>query len=171
METLNIVTGKELHWSEWTTNHVEPLYGITNDEFLDIAAQFKFMERSLPHPEAVEFMHRLDEAGLEIVILTARAWHPRAHAITSGWLNMHGLIHHRVEVCGIFDNKADYIRHMDNVLMTIDDSQTHCNRFNAMATNRPEHVFAYGMPWNVNVDPGVIRINSMQDVHNYIEGL
>ena len=116
-------------------------------------------------------MRRLRDAGIETTILTARGWHPRGAEITKSWFELYDIPYTDIQVCQLHECKSDYIRRMDNVLFTIDDAKSHCNKYNAMAENRPEFVFAYAMKWNEGVDDGVIRINNLHDVGNYIEGL
>lgn len=169
---LNEMTGKRQHWTGWTKLDVESIYGITNDSFLEIAGEKKLLEKSRPHPEAASFMTRLMAAGLHVTVLTARSWHPRASAMTKNWLDLYEIPFHDIVVCSIEDDKADYIRHMDNVLFTVDDSVRHCNTYAAMTENRPDYVFAYDMPWNRKVvDETVIPITNLHQVEKYIEGL
>lgn len=172
MESLNELTGRNSHWSTWEELKVETLYGLEGvDTFLEIAHEQKLLEKSRPHPETVSFMHRLFDGGISTTILTARGWHPGAERITRHWLGLYGIPYNSLKVCQLHECKADYIRHTKNVLFTIDDSMKHCNAYNAMKKNRPEFVFAYAMKWNEGVDDGVIRINNLHDVGNYIEGL
>ena len=117
-------------------------------------------------------MRWLVERGIVVKFLTARSWHPRAEAMTADWLRRHKICFDEIIVCSIEDDKADYIRHMDNVLFTVDDSVRHCNNYSAMPDNRPEFVFAYEMPWNRNVvDQNVIPIKDLFEIQNHIEGL
>lgn len=171
METMTRVAGKEVHWSKWDILSMDYVYGITNDEFLEIAQETMLLERSVPHPEAREFMYRLFDADIETTILTARAWHPRARAITEHWLGLYNIPYTNLVLCGLDESKTDYISRMENVLFTVDDSKRHCNGFAALTHNRPKFVFTYDMPWNTNVDEGVIRIKNLLEVGNYIEGL
>jgi hypothetical protein len=57
--------------------------------------------------------------------------------------------------------------------LTIEDSPTQSNNYARMETNKPEYVFAYHMPWNTGdvLDKSVIRIDSLHDVTQHIEGL
>lgn len=169
MVEFNAMTGKNRHWSDWEVLKVEQLYGV--DDFLGPAYKSKLLERSRPHAETLEFMTRLALTGVEINILTAREWHPRAYDITTSWLHLYGIPYDHVMVCGLSDCKAAYIQKMKDVLFTIDDSKSHCNNYAAMSKNRPEFVFAYAMPWNTGVNDGVIRIDNLNDVFTHIEGL
>lgn len=172
MDTMNRLSGKNIHWENWGFLDIEQLYGISNDEFLDIAGEHFLLERSHPHPETRDFMFKLHEAGVETTILTARGWHPRAKEMTRDWFNLYDIPHTQIVVCDLECKKADYIRHMDNVLFTVDDSTRHCNGYHTMEVNRPEYVFVYDMPWNTaNLEPGVIRIKNLHDISNHIEGL
>lgn len=172
MDTMNRLKNKNIHWEKWGVLDIEQLYGITNDEFLLIAGENFLLERSQPHPEAREFMYKLHNAGLETTILTARGWHPRAKEMTQNWLNLYDIPHTQIVVCNLECTKADYIRHMDNVLFTIDDSPRHCNGYSTMELNRPEYVFVYDMPWNItNLESDVIRIKNLEEISNHIEGL
>ena len=171
MDVMKEKTGLYVHWSEWNILSMEAIYGMTNEQFLDIAYHEKLLEKSRPHPEASSFMKRLSDAGLEIIILTARSWHPRAKRMTENWLELYDIPYDEVIVTSLEDDKSDYIRHMDNVLLTIDDSTRHCNGY-ARLQNRPEFVFAYSMPWNEDdLDESVIRVCSLENIYNHIEGL
>lgn len=169
MVEFNALTGKNLHWSDWEVLRVEALYDV--DDFLGVAFEKKLSERSRPHPETLSFTRRLRDAGINTTILTARGWHPRAEEMTRHWLGLYDIPYTDLKVCQLHECKTDYIRHMDNVLFTIDDAKTHCNNYNAMTVNRPKFVFAYAMKWNEGVNDGVIRINNLHDVADYIEGL
>lgn len=167
---LNEESGLQLHWSDWEKLHVESLYGVTSDRFFELALQERLIERMEPHAEAVEFMTRLADAGIHATVLTARGWHPRGLTVTEGWLRNWGIPFTEVVVCGVQDVKADYIQDMDKLLFTVDDSSRHCNQYSSGA-NKPEYVFAYEMPWTLDLDGNVIKIQNLMEIMQHIEGL
>lgn len=169
---MNEMMGQTKKWGDWSRLDIEEIYGITNDHFLEVAGQHKLLEKSRPHPEASAGMQMLRQSGLNLTVLTARSWHPRAELMTSNWLNLYDIPFDEIVVCSIEDDKADYIRHMDNVLLTIDDSIRHCNSYAQMECNRPEFVFAYDMPWNREaLHESVIPVKSLFELQQHIEGL
>lgn len=167
---LNRMSGKNLHWTEWHQLHVESLYGITSDQFFNLAVESELLEIMKPHPEAAAFTHRLRAAGIKSTILTARGWHPLGESLTKHWLASYGFVYDTLEVCNVTCVKADYIRDMDKLLFTVDDSSRHCNQY-ITSDNKPEYVFAYMMPWTLGLNEGVIPINSLDEIGNHIEGL
>jgi hypothetical protein len=169
MPVLNSISGKNVHWSEWDILDVEYLYGI--DCFLTVAEEHKLLEAVVPHPEASSFMCKLFDAGIHTTILTARKWHHRGKRITEHWLGLHNIPYNDLVLCEVPECKADYVRDMEDVLFVVDDSLRHCNAINALGMRRPEFMFSYAMPWNKNVDDGVIRIKNLHDVGTYLEGL
>lgn len=171
MDTMNSIMGTDIHWADWNVLRMEDIYGITNDEFLTIAEKHMILERSRPHREAREFMQRLRAEGIETTILTARSWHPRADSMTEHWLALYDIPYTELAVCDLEYDKSNYIRHMDNVLFTVDDSARHCLRYADAQPNRPKHVFAYDMPWNRNLPDDIIRVGNLNRIFDYIEGL
>lgn len=168
METVAVLKGKNVHWKDWDILSMEHIYGITNDEFLEIALHTNMLERSLPHLWAARFTEELVARGYEIHILTARSWHPRGTEITRHWLGLWGIQYHKLTLCGLEYDKANYIRDMDNVAFTLDDSLRHCNSYARMQENRPEQVFVYDMPWNTTADPSAIRVKDYWEVLQHI---
>lgn len=169
---MNEHTGLDLHWQNWKSLTAEDVYGVSSEEFFDIAIRESLVTRMLPHDDSEDFLWRLRDAGVTINFLTARSWLPDAQEVTEEWLKYHELQFDNVIVCNVEDNKYDYIQGMEKVLFVVDDSVRHCNGYNAMTVNRPEFVFGYTLPWNKNkMDEGVIQIGSLDDIGYHIKGL
>jgi len=169
---MNMITGTDKKWTDWKRLDVEEIYDITNDKFLEIAGHQYLLEKSMPHSDARYGMKLLKDAGLQLTILTARSWHRRPEYMTQRWLELYDIPFDDIVVCAIEEDKADYIRHMDNVLFTIDDSPRHCNSYAQMTHNRPEYVFAYEMPWNQSgLHESVIPVKTLFEFSLHIEGL
>ena len=171
-EHMNVLMDTDKRWQDWKRLDVEEIYGITNDKFLEIAGHQHLLEKSRPHYCASAGMKLLKKAGIQLTILTARSWHRNPEYMTQRWLELYDIPFDDIVVCSIEDDKADYIRHMDDILFTIDDSLRHCNSYAQMTHNRPEFVFAYDMPWNQSgLHESVIPVKSLFELQLHIEGL
>ena len=55
MDALNRVTGKNIHWSSWTTFNVPELYKISENDFMDILIDQKVIENVIIH-ESIRYI-------------------------------------------------------------------------------------------------------------------
>lgn len=166
---LQLHTGKNIHWEQWTDHSAEHLYGIDKHQFFDILRDSKILERMTPHAESINFIQSIKRTH-KVAFLTARAWHSRGLKVTKQWLKQHSFVYDELILCNVTDSKSKIINeHFGNVDFTVDDSIKHCSEYSI--NPNINHVFVYDMPWNKTLTAkNINRINNLNQIVDKIYG-
>ncbi len=146
IHTLNERTGLSKCPKSIKTFTIEEDYGISQETFFRWAIESNILERGVIHDGALELFNTLKTQGTRIAIITARAWHPRARAITEEWLNCNGLVPDELHIVHMHENKNHSTGHMKCVRLAVDDREHHVHHFSKLTAN----AFLYRQGWNVN---------------------
>ena len=98
MAHLNAVGGTNVSAEEITNYDFTNFFKVTHDDIHDMFVNHNILETVKPFPGACEALRELKALGYKIHIITARAWHPQAVAITMDWLDKHGGVYDSVSV-------------------------------------------------------------------------
>lgn len=146
MEALKSATGKDIHWSKWDSFDVPSLYGITQQDFLNICINENILEKVIIHDSSYKFLNDLHKLNYYTVLITARGWHPQGKEITKKWVADHNLDIDELIVVEIDQSKTDVITKFDNIIFSIDDRIKHCREY--IQSGLVKHVLVYDAPWN-----------------------
>ena len=163
--TLSAATGIDLHWRNWTHYDLRQHYAIDEVRLNELLIAERTLEACEPEQDAGIMTHMLAELGFEIVIVTARGWHPRAQAVTRSWLAAHAIHYDHLAVVSLQGNKLDAIDTYSNIRLAVDDHPSHVLRYQAAGIP----TLVMDRPWNI--DYAGDRVFSMATVVEYAQNL
>lgn len=102
---LRRATGIDRHWRDWQHYDLCQHFAIAKPALEQILIRDQALEDCRPEPGAAAATAALAALGFELVIITARAWHPRAEALTRDWLAAHAVHYHRLAVVPLGGDK------------------------------------------------------------------
>ena len=161
-QVMSRATRIDKHWREWTHYDLRQHFQV-DDAFLDeVLMREQALESCQPEPGAAEMTHALTELGFELIIITARGWHPEARAVTQDWLHRHGMRHDDLHVTQLGGNKLEVLGNTETIRLAVDDHPNNLRRYRqaGIATLMPS------MPWNADYHDSP-RINDLQAVVDY----
>ena len=163
-QILHRTTRIDKHWRDWAHYDLREHFQVDN-AFLDsIFKREQALESCQPEPGAAEMTQALSELGFELVIITARGWHPSASELTRDWLQRHGIQHDRLHVTQLGGNKLEVLSDTDTIALAVDDHPNNLRRYRHAGIP----ALMPSMPWNVNYHDAP-RIYSLQAVVDYAE--
>lgn len=159
-----------ISYKDWTEYHVQNRYGVSFDGLSELFIQDKSLEIMKPHEGIVEVTAILKARGYKVEFVTARGWLPGAYDITKTWLDNNFISYDRINIVPLFQCKEEATRHIENIVLFVDDRHDHCT---AMANSgRVGKSLVYRQPWNslqeANYTPNVDYISSLYEVLDYL---
>jgi len=163
-ESMDRWTGKTIPWQTWTHNRFHQFYGIADEDAATIARMRqrwkddRVLERSPFMPHVAQAMATIVNAGADIGLLTARAWHSEGEAITREMAAQAGLSIKAVISIHFHQTKADFLIHSGTqVVGFIDDTIRHVEGcvaagFNAVLMDQPWNREARHLPRVANLE-------------------
>lgn len=167
-QVMHRVTRIDKHWRDWTHYDLREHYQVDNAFLDDVLMRERALESCQPEPGAAAMTQALAELGCELVIITARGWHPQAHELTQDWLKQHGMRHDHLHVTQLGGNKLDVLTATttpaDSILLAVDDHPNNLQRYRqaGIPTLMPS------MPWNAQYHDAP-RIHDLQAVVDYTQ--
>ena len=158
---LSAATGIDLHWRNWAHYDLRIHYAIDEARLNDVLIAEQALEVCEPEQDAALMTRTLVELGFEIVIVTARGWHPRAQSVTSSWLAAHAIHYDHLTVVPLQGNKLQALDSYSNIRLAVDDHPSHVLRYQAAGIP----TLVMDRPWNVAC--GGDRVSSMAAVVDY----
>ena len=143
--TLSVATGIDLHWRNWTHYDLRQHYAIDEVRLNEVLITKQALEACEPEHNAATTTHELVDLGFDIVIVTARGWHPQAESITRSWLAAHAIRYDHLAVVPLQGNKLDAIDTYSNIWFAVDDHPSHVLRYQAAGIP----TLVMDRPWNV----------------------
>lgn len=154
--------------TEWNVFGVERRMGISWEDIQQRIIDQDVLSQMIPHDGAVSFTHGLKNLGYDVMVMTARGWHPDAYKITSRWLQKYGFNVDELNIVPITACKSDVInkcqRARDGVLF-LDDRHEHCKA--VIDNTNVKNVLLFEQPWNTGID-GIKRVNNYSQIINII---
>lgn len=163
-QLLNKLTDKGIHWKEWNCYGVGDFYDMTGEEFCEYIVEHEILQNLEPHEETRGLLTELHNRNYNIVIISARGFHPNADKVTRDWFAKYDLPLDELYISTHGNRKIDSVKEHENIILTLDDNVQHCEDF--IASGKPQHVLLYDMPWNI--ESSIPRIKSLNEVYNYI---
>jgi Haloacid dehalogenase-like hydrolase len=154
--------GKDVHWTQWTKYASLELYGLKNEQELHLhMATHNVLENSKVEEGVPEFLVELKEAGFNIGLLTARAWHQNGKTITEDFVHNNNLCVDKIVISGLHtDKKSEHIDKFNgNITAYVDDSIHHIEDFISKGISNS---YLMDRPWNQSSE--LPRIN---DFHQF----
>lgn len=72
--------------------------------------------------KALDFINDLRNNNIQIVLITARAWHPNAEEITRTNLEKNNIIFDDLIICELNKNKGEFLNKNDRYILSIEDN-------------------------------------------------
>jgi len=163
---LNKYTGKDISCSEWHSFNITSIYDNLNiEDFYSIIIDNGLLWLAAPIDNAKDTLLQLRELGYRIVIISARAYHPEANAITEKWFRFHGIPFDAIHISGNGIKKSYYANIYDDIVASADDNLDNCIDFKEKCNIK--NVLLVTQPWNVS-DTSFQRIGNISELLNYL---
>lgn len=91
-------------------------------KILQVIYENKLLQNLKPFQEAITLLKVLRRNNVQIVFITARAWHPEAEKITRTNLHENDLYYDELIVCDLNKKKGDYLNKNDRYILSIEDN-------------------------------------------------
>lgn len=130
----------------------------------ELIIEKQLLERAPVHPYAQEVISLLKDKGHDIMVVTARAWHPRAHDITQKWLDHHGLPIDELHVVDHGNGKREIFDRTPGILCHIDDAPAYVAH--AAEHDHVQRAVVMDRPWNRHIqvnEPHLHRVSCLKD--------
>ena len=164
MHTLNKITKQDFTVADWNSFYISEMYDMTNEELFEAMIDFKLLEKMLPYADVKDVLTHLKK-NHTINIVTARAWHPDGRNITEKWFAKHQIPYDNIVICDVDKSKIDCISTIDDIVLAVDDRDTHCEDFTNYG--KIKKVLMMHQPWNTK-ESHIERIHSIKEVLNHI---
>jgi len=159
-KSLNVVTGKSIHWEDWDRFSLESIYDIAHEDCMRVLIEHEILENATLEPGVHTAVRTAYEAGYQVAILTARGWHPDSDKTTKQWLEAHNIRHDRLDIVPYGIPKAEFISRYSQVAFMLDDHPEHIRSM--VAANNVDYPILRDRPWNRN-DQDLHRVHSLKD--------
>ena len=165
-QVMHKATGIDKHWRDWHHYDLSRHFSIDNDALNAILVNQRALESCVPEPGAVTATKRLSAQGFELIIVTARAWHPQAFELTQTWLHAHDIDFHGLCVVPLGSNKMDVLAGCTDIVLAIDDHPRNIRHYQQAGVS----TLMVDRPWNTDYHAAE-RIFSLQPVLDYAADL
>ncbi len=160
MSMLTERTGRNIHWSQWRDSELSGLYRTSDEEIMHWVQEDEVLEAATLEPHAKDAVDKAKAAGFRTAVITARAWHPRAEALTEEWLWRHDLSVDELYLVPLFGNKAQVLNELGVVEHFIDDHLAHL--YPARELPGVRKVLLVDRPWN-RADETLHRLHDLSE--------
>lgn len=89
---------------------------------LDVIRENRLLQKLKPFDEAVKLLNMLKRNNIQIVFITARAWHPNAETVTRDNLHENNLYYDELIICDLHQKKGDFLNKNDRYILSIEDN-------------------------------------------------
>ena len=141
-------TVSHTEWEQW--DDLIHQNDLTFDDLTPRVLETNVLENMDPEHGAAVVTNMLKLLGFEIIILTARGFHPDGHKITEDWCHQHKIKFDEIIVVHPDDCKAEKIKDLGEVFIYVDDNGSHVAA--AGVLDNVEHAIVMNMPWNQHGD-------------------
>lgn len=162
-----------ISYEDWVEYNSKDRYGIDSDTLGDLFIADQSLELLKPHDGLVEVTAMIKARGYRIEFVTARGWCPNAYDITKKWLDDNFVSYDRINIVPLFECKERVTRHIDNIVLFVDDRYDHCVAMKN--SGRVGKTLLYSQPWNRKyhnaLTPNMDVIDNLYDVVNHLPEL
>lgn len=164
-KVLEDATGISIHWKDWDSFNLTKRYNLDTNKFSEILICSECLNIIPPVDGARNVLNYLKRCGYEIVIISARNYHPLGKQITEQWLTKHALQFDKVFISGGQVKKSDICKQFGEIEAFVDDNIDNC--IDMRDNTNCKQIFLKTMPWNVK-DTQFDRISSIDKLMNFL---
>jgi uncharacterized HAD superfamily protein len=165
MKVLNKITGKSIHWKEWDRYDICSIYDISHESFRDMLIDSDILLGLNPYEDSIKFVNEIKDLGYEIVIVTARGWHPNAYDVTSQWLKNNDVHYDKLFITNHNEPKYKKLQNYNRIKLAVDDSYKNIQDY--IESGKIDNVVLFHHPWNKNYNYDKI-INNIYEAMDYV---
>jgi 5'(3')-deoxyribonucleotidase len=169
--SLNTMTGRAVSFDEWSHYRVFEFYGIGVEQFLNRIIDEQLLTTMTPCEGAQQALASIQQAGSDVVLITARGYHPQAEAVTLEWLDRHGMPFDDLIVVPEGQSKGEVAkrRYPKGFSVMIDDNDSNLDSMKSFGL--VQQTILVDKPWNRSRDDYRHGINRFNGLHQFIENL
>ena len=143
-QTLAQAASSRLHWRDWRHYDLRQHYPTVADRLEPLLIAARTLEICQPEPGAAAATQALGRLGFNVLIITARGWHPRGETLTRDWLNDHKIHHDELAVVPLGSNKLEALSPTHKVALAVDDHPSHVAQYRQAGIR----ALLMDRPWN-----------------------
>lgn len=159
------------HWSTWKDYNLFKTYDLTSKQLRDTWVKHKCIQNADVFPYARQVLIEAKERGFNVVLVTARGWHPNGDKLTAEWLKRYDMPYDDLVVTMPGQNKMKSLTGYDSFEFGIDDHVRNCVDFRE--SGKFKKVYLINAPWNQHLDAnnphGIERIYCLNDLFKMME--
>jgi FMN phosphatase YigB (HAD superfamily) len=159
-----------IHWKDWESYDLLSVYDLTIEEIMNAWIKHNCLENAIPLLYSNKILDVAKKMGYEIIIVSARNWHPNAREITEKWLDDYGFTYDELLLVKPSENKMSVLEKYDSFDFVVDDHIKNCIDFDK--SGKFNNIFMVDLPWNTNENisqTNIQRIYCLHDILNYLE--
>lgn len=132
----------------------------SRSNILDIIIKHKLLEKLKPFNQTINFINRLKENNIEIVLVTARGWYPNAYNITKNNLSSHNIYFDELIICDLNENKGKFLNKNDRYILSLEDNPYNHMNFKESGVENPYCKIAPAFDYSKIAQEELIRCHS-----------
>jgi phosphoserine phosphatase len=153
--------GRPVSWKEWDQYEIGKVYGFNFSHVCQMLVERDTLAKLQADPYAKQLIDAYKQDGCKTVILTARGYHPTGKQITEQWVADNNLPIDEVICIPLGDEKRDYLKHMGNVQVYVEDNHNHAEQAHGLLNVKS--VYLLDRPWNRDVT-NVTRVSCLSEI-------
>lgn len=146
MNSLESEYDQYVHWNNWTGYNLLEIYDLTPEQLRDAWIKHECLETATPLLYSRQVLLKAKEMGLNVVLVSARSWHPEGRDLTEAWLKTYDMPYDDLIITTPGDNKVDSLSDYDEFEFGIDDHFHNCKDFSD--SDKFNKTFMVHAPWN-----------------------
>jgi len=169
--SLNAMTGRAVPFHHWNHFRFFEFYNIDVQTFLKRIIDEKLLSTMPPCVGAPEALKAIREAGADVVLITARGYHPEVESVTVEWLERHGMHFDDLIVVPEGQSKGEVARrrYPKGFEVMIDDNAGNLDSMKSHGL--VQNTILVDKPWNHSRHDYRHGINRFKGVAHYVEAL
>ena len=169
--SLNALTGRAVPFHHWNHFRFFEFYGMEVDQFLNRIIDEKLLTEMPPYEGAQRALASIREAGADVVLITARGYHPQAEDVTLEWLERHGMHFDDLIIVPEGQSKGEIAkqRYPNGFTVMIDDNANNLDSMKSFGL--VQQTVLVDQPWNHSRKDYRHGINRFSGIHQYVESL
>lgn len=169
--SLNAMTGRSVPFHHWSHFRFFEFYGIEIEQFLSRIIDEKLLTEMPPCAGAQRALASIREAGSDVVLITARGYHPQAESVTLEWLERHGMHFDDLIIVPEGQSKGEIAqkRYPKGFAVMIDDNANNLDSMKSFGL--VQMTVLVDQPWNQSRNDYRHGVNRFSGIYQYVESL
>lgn len=169
--SLNTMTDRSVPFEHWSHFRFFEFYGIGVEQFLNHIIDEQLLTTMLPCEGAQQALAAIQQAGSDVVLITARGYHPQAEAVTLEWLDRHGMPFDDLIVVPEGQSKGEVAKrhYPKGFSVMIDDNASNLDSMKSFGL--VQQTVLVDQPWNRSRVDYRHGVNRFSGLHQFIESL